>query len=70
MAILGITNRTENWKTARYFAPLFEHRSVRLARRLLTEEEERATLQPGDVRLELFWYGMRDYLHQQGEADG
>ena len=68
MAILGITNRTENWKTARYFAPLFEHRSVRLARRLLTEEEERATLQPGDVRLELFWYGMRDYFHRAGKG--
>ena len=65
MAILDITNRTENWKTACYFAPLFGHGSVRVARLLLPEEEERATLQPGDVRLELFWYGMRDYLHQQ-----
>ena len=62
MAILGITNRTENWKTARHFAPIFGANSVRLARRLLGDEEERAKLQPGDVRLELFWYGMRDYL--------
>ena len=64
MAILGITNRTENWKTARHFAPLFGADSVRLARRLLSEEEERSRLQPGDVRLELFWCGMRDFLHR------
>ena len=65
MAILGITNRTENWKTACYFAPLFGHGSVRVARRLLAEEKERAKLHPGDVRLELFWYGMRDYFDQE-----
>ncbi len=63
MAILGITNRTENWKTASYFAPLFGHKSVRLARRLLPEGQG-VRLQPGDVGLELFWYGMRDYLHK------
>jgi hypothetical protein len=61
MAILGITNRTENWKTAAYFAPLFGHRSVRLARRLGAPREK---LEPGDVRLELFWKGMRDYVYQ------
>ena len=62
MAILGITNRTENWKTARHFAPLFGANSVRVARRLLCDGEERSKLQPGDVRLELFWHGMRDYF--------
>ena len=36
-----------------------------MARRLLSEEKDRAKLHPGDVRLELFWYGMRDYFHQQ-----
>ncbi len=65
MAILGITNRTENWKTAAYFAPLFGRRSVRLARRLGASE---GTLEPGDVRLELFWRGMRDHLHQAQET--
>ena len=65
MAILGITNRTETWKTARYFAPLFGARSVRVARQLLAEEKERAKLHPGDVRLELFWRGMRDHLHKE-----
>ena len=65
MAILGITNRTENWKTARYFAPLFGHGSVRVARRLLATEAEGAKLHPGDVSLELFWKGMRDHFDQK-----
>ncbi len=60
MAILGITNRTENWKTASAFAPLLGGASVRLARRLLGGE---AALERGDVRLELFWRGIRDYMH-------
>ena len=59
MAILGITNRSENWRTAAYFAPLFGYESVRLAQRL----GDRADLRPGDVRLELFWRGVRDYFH-------
>lgn len=66
MAILGITNRTENWKTAAYFAPLFGHRSVRLARLLLPEGSPRIGLEPGDVELELFWRGFRDHIHRQG----
>ena len=61
MAILRITNRTENWKTASAFAPLLGSASVRLARRLLGGG---AALEPGDVRLELFWHGMRDYIHK------
>lgn len=64
MAILGITNRTENWKTATYFAPLFGHKSVRLARCLLPNGKERVELEPGGVGLELFWHGMRDHLHK------
>ena len=62
MAILGTRNRSENWRTAAYFAPLFGYGSVRLAQRL----GERADLRPGDVRLELFWRGVRDYFHQLG----
>ncbi|MXX17995.1 MAG: hypothetical protein F4X03_10635 [Dehalococcoidia bacterium] len=62
MAILGITNRTENWKTAQHFAPLFGANSVRLARRLLAHDDQRTALRSGDVRLELFWCGMRDYM--------
>ena len=62
MAILGITNRAENWKTARYFAPLFGHASVRLARRLAGAD---STFEPGQVRLELFWRPIRDWQHQK-----
>lgn len=68
MTILGVTNRTENWKTARHFAPLFGHaaqaaeRRVKLAQKLLPPED----FAPEDTSLELFWYGMRDYLSDAG----
>lgn len=67
MAILGISNRTENWKTARHFAPLLLDGSARveLARKL---GEDYGTSR-GDVDLELFWKGMRDYKHQTGMDD-
>ena len=59
MAILGIENRTENWKTAQVFAPFFENPCApkRLAGKLL------GTPAPPklNVSLELFWYGIRDY---------
>ena len=54
MGILGIENRTENWKTARYFASLFGEKAIHLSERL---GEDR-------VRLELFWTGMRDYINK------
>ena len=62
MGILGIKNRTENWKTAWYFAPFFRDDSARasLARRL--GEHERTLT--GDIQIELFWYGVRDYVYQ------
>ena len=31
MGILGITNRTENWKTAKSFAPFFKNKCARVA---------------------------------------
>ena len=62
--ILGIENRTENWKTARTLAPLLGDGSVRLVNRLLQPLNEGVVLQACDVRLELFWKGMRDYIHQ------
>ena len=60
MAILGINNRTENWKTARYFAPLLQnsYAKAELARKL---GEDPGTSR-ADVDLELFWKGMRDYV--------
>ena len=62
MTILEIRNRTENWKTAAYFSPLFDGKSVGLAERL----GEESRLYSQDVKLELFWKGMRDLLHQTG----
>ena len=66
--ILGINNRTENWKTARYFAPFFanEEARLRLATRLGAPENTLAN----KVRIELFWTGMRDYLHKLEEDSG
>ena len=63
MGILGIKNRTENWKTAERFSPFFgekqEAMRIRLAKSLLEETE----LEPLEARLELFWKGMRDYVN-------
>ena len=63
MNILGIKNRTENWKTAVYFSPLFGAKSINLVNRL-GESPGPAT---EDVKLELFWKGMRDFLHRDSE---
>ena len=62
--ILGITNRTENWTTARYFAPFFEDEKarLRLAKKLGAPENTKAE----DVRIELFWKGIRDWVHCNG----
>ncbi len=59
MHILGIENRTENWKTAVYFSPLFAGNSNRLAERLGATPLSASD----DVVLELFWKGMRDDLY-------
>ena len=68
MGILGIDNRTENWKTARTFAPFFGNQPAlrRLAGRLLPEpldDEEK-------VNLELFWTGGRDYWVKHKPSPG
>ena len=60
--ILGIENRTENWKTAVYFSPMFGGKSQRLAEMLGATSE----LPPDEVRLELFWKGIRDYRYREG----
>lgn len=62
MGILKIRNRTENWKTAHDFAPLFRDAEGRrrLAERLLGKPVK------SEVSLELFWFGARDYVHAQG----
>ena len=68
MGILGIKNRTENWKTAEQFSPFFgekqEAMRIRLAKRLLGKTEP----EPVKAQLELFWNGMRDYVHPLGKG--
>ena len=55
--VLGIENRTENWKTARCLRPFFYERAVCIARKL---GEPRAT-PAAAVSLELYWKGVRDW---------
>ena len=72
MKILGIENRDENWRTARYFAPFFEDENARarLAKQLLANHLETQpsafSVEPSDIRINLFWYGMRDYFATGG----
>ncbi len=61
MGILGIKNRTENWKTAKTFAPFFNKPDLRL--KLVERLGEPEGTDPDEVKLELFWKGMRDYIH-------
>lgn len=67
MAILGINNRTENWKTARYFAPLLLNGYARAE--LAWKLGEPKDTSGSEVKLELFWKGMRDYKHETGMDD-
>ena len=61
MAILGIENRTENWKTAQVFAPLFpQQRHAEDARKRLAGKLLGKCVR-SEVSLDLFWYGIRDY---------
>ena len=75
MAILGIENQTENWKTAQVFAPLFpQQRHAEEQSQQHDDEDARKRLagkllgKPvrSEVSLDLFWYGFRDYVHEQG----
>ncbi len=61
--ILGIRNRTENWKTARFFTPLFSNGGVHLAQKILKQPENEIP----DARLELYWKGMRDHVYETKE---
>lgn len=63
MGILGIKNRTENWKTARTFAPFFNSETLK---RKLVRKLEPSDAYPKYVKLELFWKGMRDYMYAKG----
>ena len=63
MGILGIANRTENWKTADNFCGLSKQGRVNLVRKLSGDE-----VPASQIKLELFWYGMRDYIYEHGGA--
>ena len=60
--ILGINNRTENWKTAETFLGLSKEQIAALAARLVGPDF--AFRMP--LRLELFWHGARDLVHGRG----
>ena len=62
--LLGIRKSTDNWKTSRVFAPLFGEAGMRIARRL---GENTDTGTP-DVRLELFWARMPDFISGKCDA--
>lgn len=59
--ILGIKNRTENWTTVGH---LFDLRNNKLIRHLMgNNSDDSAPFDDGsEARLELFWYGYRDYI--------
>lgn len=61
MGILGIENRTENWKTVEHFHVLSADAKACLVKRLLGNED----FQADDIEIELFWYGMRDWVYKQ-----
>ena len=65
MGILGINNRTENWKTVQHFHGLSDAAKVGLVRRL-GEPKDTA---PEEITLELFWRGIRDYAHEHKVED-
>ncbi len=64
MGILGITNRTENFKTAKTFAPFLVEDEASLAKRadLIKRLGETPPSDHSKIGLELFWKGMRDKL--------
>lgn len=67
LGILEIPNRTENWETAQSFAPFFQDNELlsKLVKRLNpcdTSEKE-------DLKIELFWKGVRDRRFELGKGN-
>ncbi|MDC9820955.1 hypothetical protein ABRQ07_14320 [Pectobacterium polonicum] len=60
--ILGIENRTENWTTVRN---IFDQKNKRLIEYLMiNNNDDSAPFDDGkEAKLELFWYGYRDYIY-------
>ena len=67
MGILGIHNRTENWKTARKFAPFFNKNNKTALANLVKHLNPGDKSNPEDLKIELFWKGIRDLRH--GKSD-
>lgn len=71
MGIIDVRNRTENWKTARAFAPFLENEEARfrLANHVTRNAHGELDCSPDEVKLELFWKGVRDYLQLKDEEN-
>lgn len=63
----AIENRTENWKTAYEFSPF--SRDANACARLARTLDESQIPTGNDVRIELFWKGMRDYINGMRSED-
>lgn len=59
MSILGIENRTENWKTVQHFQELSDTAKICLAQKIGEPKDVPAR----DIKIELFWKGVRDYAY-------
>lgn len=65
-----VPNRTENWKTARVFAPYIcpdgKPKVIDLANRIVSNAKNKGIAFSNDeVHLELFWKGFRDYCNSK-----
>ena len=68
MGILGKKNRTENWQTSKHFCALNDEAKIELAQKLLEPYNKDLGLEQNErVKLELFWFGTRDYLFEPGK---
>ena len=65
MSILGIENRTENWKTVEHFYGLPDDAKLRLVQGLS------GTGKPvsGKIEIQLFWKGGRDYVFNRNDVE-
>ncbi len=66
-----VPNRTENWRTARTFAPYIcpdgKPEASSLANSIVSNAKNREfTFPHNEVHLELFWKGFRDYCKEEG----
>ncbi len=71
MSILGIDNRTENWKTAKTFAPIITNKKqVLITNKIIENVTGNLTnLNPEDVKIELFFVGFRDYIYSTKKSN-